>query len=136
MRIADSKTLLRLCVVFAISFAFNFVWEHLHWVLYAHYQGRPITDLVLFRATLGDAIFITALSIPFFRMPFLGRHLWIVIPIGVACAITLELFATSTGRWAYTEMMPLIPLVGTGLTPTIQLGLLGYITFLITKKIV
>jgi hypothetical protein len=135
MPIADSTTLIRLCVVFAISFALNFVWEHLHSVLYVHYKGGPITDFILFRATLGDALFLTALSIPFFRIPFLNARLWLVIPLAVLGAIALELFATSTGRWAYTDMMPLIPLIGTGLTPTIQLGLLGYITFLIAKKI-
>jgi hypothetical protein len=121
--------------VFTVSFALNFVWEHLHSVLYVHYKGGPITDFILFRATLGDALFITALSIPFFRIPFLYARLWLVIPLAVLGAVALELFATSTGRWAYTEMMPLVPLIGTGLTPTIQLGLLGYITFLVARKV-
>ena len=134
MRFADLETVRRLCLIFAISFALNFVWEHLHSVLYVHYRGGPITDFVLLRATLGDALFITALSVPFFRISFLERHVWLVIPAAIASATLLELFAISMGRWAYAEGMPLIPFLGTGLTPTVQLAITGYIAFLTARS--
>jgi hypothetical protein len=31
--------------------------------------------------------------------------------------------------------MPVLPVLGTGLTPTIQLGLLGYVSMLLAEKI-
>ncbi len=133
MQVHDTDTSLRLLAIFCISFALNFVWEHFHSVLYAHYQGGLITNAILFKATLGDALFTTALSIPFSRINYLQRNLWLIIPIGMFCAIALELFALSTGRWAYNDFMPLIPLLQTGLTPTIQLGLLGYISVRVVR---
>lgn len=133
MRLYDTSIVLRLICVFTISFALNFVWEHLHSLLYVHYQGGPITDAILFRATLGDALFITALSIPFYRIRFLSKRVWIVIPVAILGAICLELFALSTERWAYSNLMPLVPYIKTGLTPTIQLGLLGYISLKISS---
>lgn len=134
MKIGDQQTLIRLAGIFIVSFVLNFVWEHMHSVLYVHYKGGPITDFILFRATLGDALFITAMSIPFFRISVLRQNLWLYIPLAIACAAFLELFALSTGRWEYTDLMPLVPFIKTGLSPTLQLGILGYLTFLAAKK--
>ena len=41
-------------------------------------------------------------------------------------AIVLEKWALMTGRWAYTSAMPIIPILNIGLTPAVQLGMLGY----------
>lgn len=133
MTLFDRTAFFRLLFIFTCAFVLNFAWEHLHSLLYTAYKGAPITDWILFRATLGDAIFLAALSVPFFRISWLHTRLWVVIPLGVACAIALELFALHTGRWEYNSLMPLVPLVGTGLTPTIQLGLLGYVSFLCAR---
>jgi len=51
-----------------------------------------------------------------------------VVGGGLLVALTLEAWALHTGRWAYTNAMPLIPLIGLGLTPTVQLALTGYLT--------
>ena len=126
--IVDTKVK-KLAVIFVLAWLANLVWENLHHVLYLHYQGQPITGLILFRASLFDAAVITILALPFILVPFFRARLWLAFVIGVVLAVGLEWWALATSRWAYTDLMPLIPLLGTGLTPTIQLGLIAYLVY-------
>jgi hypothetical protein len=128
------KTIKVLVLVYIISFALNFVWENAHAVLYTHYRGGEITSFILFRASLADALIITALALPFIFSSFFRTRLWLVIPIGIILAIIIEINALKNGYWAYNEYMPLIPFFDVGITPTIQLGLLGYITYIFTIR--
>lgn len=119
-----------------MSFIFNLIWEHLHAQLYAGYMGGEITEFILFRASIVDALIITLISLPFVLVPSLKSKSWLIAAIGILVAILIELYALNTGRWAYNAFMPIIPILGVGLTPTIQLGLLGYLSYrLVTKKI-
>lgn len=122
-------------LLFAISFGLNLVWEHAHVVLYTNYQGGSITNAILFHATLADAIFILGITLPFFYNAYLKARPWLIVVFGAVLAIGIELWALETGRWAYATSMPLIPFLGVGLTPTIQLGLLGYLTYLIVFRL-
>ncbi|OGY64081.1 MAG: hypothetical protein A3I24_00360 [Candidatus Harrisonbacteria bacterium RIFCSPLOWO2_02_FULL_41_13b] len=119
----------KLIAIFALAFLLNLIWENLHSWLYAYYEGGVITEWILLRATLFDAIFITLLAIPFLKISYLQNRLWYSIIFGITAAILIEWFALNTGRWAYSDAMPIIPLLKTGLTPTIQLGLLSYLTY-------
>ena len=127
----------RILLLFVIAFVLNAIWEHAHSLLYESYQNGHITELILFRATLADAVMITAIVAPFIYLPSLQKHCWLIFVIGSILAIGIELYALSTGRWVYNEYMPLIPLfpplVSVGLTPIIQLGLLGYISYSIQQ---
>ena len=134
MQIFDKFIAFKLLNIFIISFLLNFIWEHLHSVFYTHYQGGPVTETILLKATFGDALFITALSIVFFRVEIFKRNTWMILPMGIIGAILLELFALSTGRWAYNEFMPILPYLGVGLTPTVQLGVIGYISIKILNQ--
>ena len=49
-------------------------------------------------------------------------------------AFILETWALGTGQWMYRDSMPIIPFLKTGLTPTVQLALLGNIAFHIANK--
>lgn len=124
----------KIIIIFISAFLLNLVWEHLHHVLYVHYQGGEITDFILFRAALFDALLITAFALPFLLTDFLRENLWIFVLLLLVWAIGLEIFAIETGRWAYRGIMPIIPVLGTGLTPTIQLALLGYASFKISEE--
>jgi len=111
---------------FGLALALNWGWEAAHSRLYAHYQGGAITALILLRAAVVDAAIILAL---FFiaQQRKLNRTI-VVVGGGLIVAVGLELWALQTGRWAYNALMPIIPLLKTGLTPTLQLALTGYIT--------
>ena len=115
--------------IFLLSFSFNLIWENLHFYLYAGYMGGTITEAILLRASVVDAIIITFLSFPFVFIAKLRNKNWIIIFIGIVVAILIELHALRTERWVYNEYMPIIPILFVGLTPTIQLGLFGYLSY-------
>ncbi|MBI2676490.1 MAG: hypothetical protein HYX21_00845 [Candidatus Yanofskybacteria bacterium] len=119
----------KILLIFASAFLLNLVWENLHSLLYLHYKSGAISELILLRATLFDAVFISILGILFLKFSYLKNRLWLSLPFGFAIAIVIELYALKTGRWAYGELMPVVPFINTGVTPTIQLGLLSYLIF-------
>lgn len=119
--------------VFILAFIFNLIWENLHFVLYTQYQGGEITRLILFRSALFDASMISLFGILFISFSFLRQRLWLVLTLATLFAIGLEIFALQTGRWGYEDMMPIIPILNVGLSPTVQLGLLTYFSFKLTK---
>ncbi len=119
----------KIITIFIISFILNLIWENLHVFLYDNYKNGIITEFILLRATLADAIMITIITLPFILFPSIRKLDWIIILIGFILAICIEWWALGTGRWAYNAYMPIIPLLSVGLTPAIQLGLLGYLSF-------
>jgi hypothetical protein len=125
----------RVFSIFIISFILNAIWENLHSVLYANYVGSKITEFILMRATLVDAIIVTIIVLPFLFLPHLKNKSWLIILAGIVVSIFIEYWGLGTGRWAYNSLMPIIPFLGIGLTPTIQLGLLGYVSFKIEEYI-
>ncbi len=124
----------KLSEVYIFAFVLNLIWENAHSFLYVSYQGASITEAVLIRAATFDALFITGLFILFSRAAFFKKRLWLSLVIGIIFAVTLEIFALQTGRWQYNSLMPIIPFLNVGLTPSIQLGLLGYLAIQIFKS--
>ena len=112
--------------IFVSAFALNVVWENLHSFLYAHYQGGPITEFILIRASLFDAVLISIIAIPFLHLPFFRGKAWLFIIISTVVAVVNEWYGLGTTRWAYNAYMPIVPVIGIGLTPMLQLGMLGY----------
>ncbi len=122
-------------LIFVFSFFLNFIWENLHSYLYANYMAGKITEFILSRASLADAVIITILALPFVFFKEMSAKSWLIIVFGIFVSIIIELYALKTGRWEYNEYMPMVPLLAVGLTPTIQLGLLGYISYRLVKKL-
>lgn len=122
--------------IFFIASALNSVWEHAHSPLYVHYKSGAITEFVLFRAALFDAAVITAFAFLFLSLWRTKYGIWIMAGALVLFSIALELWAVETGRWAYKEAMPIIPLLNVGLTPAIQLGLLGLLSVLVLQSLI
>ena len=80
-------------------------------------------------ATFGDAAI--ALTAFWIAAIFARTRNWILLPrkqdlpifvgVGVLATILSETLATgSLGRWAYTDAMPRVPIIGTGLLPLLQ----------------
>jgi len=140
----------RLFVLFVVGFVLNFLWEKAHSVLYVSHNGMEMTHRHLAGAALFDAVVITALAYLCFYSPLLkgalpspaldeaasaGRSAGGISLFVFALfifAILLEKYALATGRWVYADAMPIIPLLNVGLTPMIQLGLLGYLSLSFT----
>ncbi len=119
----------KLAAVFAAAFFLNLVWENLHASLYYLPSGAPITEALLLRSTFFDAVIITLLAAVFLNISYLRRRPLYALLGGIIIAFFLERYALANGRWAYRDTMPVIPFLNTGLSPTLQLGLLSYLIF-------
>ncbi|MBU6390568.1 hypothetical protein KGQ31_03415, partial [Patescibacteria group bacterium] len=78
-----------------------------------------------------DALILTLLALPFIYLAYFGNRKWLAIPAGIVIAFLIELYALHAGRWAYAAAMPIIPFFNVGLTPVLQLGILGYVAYII-----
>lgn len=121
----------KLLLIALLATILNFSWEILHSRLYsfAYIPNSPVTLWSLLFSTIGDVIYTLVVAIVFIKVLPLRNQLWTAIVIGVIFTIFWENLALNIGAWQYNSLMPIIPLINTGLTPTIQLGLLSYITF-------
>ena len=111
------------------ALALNIVWENLHSVLYANYKGGAITEFILVRAALFDALIITVLLLPFLFYTPLKSKMWLFFLLCIAIAIANEWYGLGTQRWAYNALMPVVPILLVGLTPMLQLGTLGVVAY-------
>jgi hypothetical protein len=123
--------------VFLIGVAVNFPWEMAQAYLYApmgdwvrattRCVGAAIVDggIVLGIALAGAAIFR---SRDWFRRPGIGRALF-TVATGGTVAVLIEHLSLSTGRWDYGPRMPIIPLLGVGLVPVMQMMILPVVVF-------
>lgn len=117
--------------VVLFSFLLNLAWEMWQVPFFQgmaeapHWQGV----MTCTRATAGDvAIALTAFWV---AAAWARTRYWILSPgktdlavfigTGLIATIVLESLATEVlGRWTYTEAMPRLPVLGTGLLPVLQ----------------
>ncbi|KKR21274.1 MAG: Membrane protein [Parcubacteria group bacterium GW2011_GWE2_39_37] len=116
-------------IVFGSALILNFIWENLHSALYLHYKQGAITEFILLRASLVDAIIIILLVGIFLFLGLLPKYDWLIIITGILVSVNIELWALATERWAYSPAMPILPILDIGLTPAVQLGLTGYLAY-------
>ncbi len=128
LKLISKANMKKIVLIFTTAFVLNVLWENAHSVLYAKYMGNTITEFILLRAALFDACVITLLALPFFYIQMFKKRPWLILVLGVLIGICNEWYGLNTGRWVYTSTMPIIPILKTGLTPTLQLGILGYIS--------
>ena len=58
----------------------------------------------------------------------------IVLALGIQ--IGVEVISLGSGEWAYNVAMPIIPVLGVGLTPALQMPLLILPTFWLAQRVV
>ncbi|MDO8511727.1 MAG: hypothetical protein Q7S57_00500 [bacterium] len=119
-------------IIFGFALLFNWFWEIAHSVLYVNYQGGAITSFVLFRAALVDAVII--LFLIFIAEIFKLNKTLFIVGGGLLVAIVIEIWAMHIHQRTYNALMPIIPIIKTGLTPTIQLAVTGLITLKLAVK--
>ncbi len=123
----------KLLNIFLVAFALNLIWENLHSFLYNNYMDGEITELILTKASLFDALVIVIILLPFVYWDKLKGKSWLIIVVGIIIAIFNEWYGLGTGRWEYNSLMPILPIIKVGLTPTLQLGVLGYFSYKIEE---
>jgi hypothetical protein len=113
------------------AFLLHYPWEFLQVPFFADMTMAPHWDAVKFctRATLGDVgitlvafwgTAVAARSRDWIRHPRRTTTTAFVV-IGMVITIVSERLATGPlGRWTYSELMPVVPVLGVGLVPVIQ----------------
>ncbi len=109
---------------YLLAFFVSLIWEILHSALYLNYKGGDITGIILFRAALADAVMILILM--FLGQKFGKYKTLFILTGGFIIAVIIEIWALQTGRWEYGSLMPVVPIIKTGFTPTIQLLATAY----------
>ncbi len=127
--------MLSIITIFIVALVSNFLWENIHSHLYDNYKGGRITQFILFRASLFDALLISIIVPPFIFLESIVEYSWAIIIVGFIVAIFNEWYGLNTKRWKYKTSMPIIPVLNVGITPAVQLAVLGYASFCLYKNI-
>lgn len=131
-------------VLFMVAVAVNFVWEMTQSVLFVPMGGWAQGTWRCFVASLGDGVIvliIAAIGWLWFRRadwmvrPGIGGYV-LMATAGIAIAVLIEHYAVATGRWAYTERMPLLPIVHVGLVPMLQMVIVPAVAFWVAVRLV
>ncbi len=129
--------------LFIVSVAVNYVWETAQALLFVGMVSIKTIWWHCFVASLGDGIILWIIHLIgwatygqwnwFLRTDY-GR-IALMLGAGLAMAIPIEWLAVHRlHRWAYTDHMPLIPVLDIGLTPILQMLILPPLIFLLTHK--
>lgn len=127
----------------AITLILHGLWERTHIVLYTGYGAMEGALPAWLFATLGDLLY-TFLIILFISAAK-GGFGWIkrasmtdllaAALLGALVALMVEYKGLYLGRWEYLPSMPIIPLLGIGLSPILQMTLITPMSLLITKHL-
>ncbi len=126
------------------GFVLNEIWEMAQMSAYVETAGRSwMSTLALCtRAAVGDVEIILGISVADALAaadPGWGlRDQWNIYAtaavLGLVYSVLVEHAALAAGRWSYTERMPVVPVLGAGLWPLLQMTLLPPLTFCITQR--
>jgi hypothetical protein len=130
--------------IFLVAVLLNLIWEVAQVQLYAFPRRGILIDLVgCLVPSLGDGLM--TLAIYWSGWLVFRQAAWVLRPgalgylfmllVGFVLAVGVEWNALHrTGAWAYAPGMPLVPVVGVGLLPVLQMLLLPPATFLIVRS--
>ena len=123
--------------ILALGFILNLVWENAQAPLFNGYQNLIQHFMPCFWATIGDAVIILLLY-EFYVFWYKDRY-WIkhmkvrqivtLMIVGAVLVVFMEWGALASGRWSYTEYMPIVPIFDVGLLPVLQMMFLPALTF-------
>lgn len=137
-RVADKRVFKRLVFTIAnVAFLLNLIWEIVQMPLYKNgsYNLSEITFCTL--ASVADALMVVLIYLgialiyksPFWIEDIKWQQLLLVILIGGVGAVLAEMRHLSSGSWAYSPSMPIVPLANVGLSPLLQFMILPLLSY-------
>lgn len=109
-----------------IGFLTNYAWEMLQMPLYAGMSNGWVrcahaaaSDVAVLAFLYGVAAAAAARWV-WFRDAIVPRAAALAT-VGFLAAVLIELRALAAGEWSYTAEMPLVPAIGVGLSPVLQM---------------
>ncbi|MGQ9424318.1 hypothetical protein ACXYTJ_00030 [Gilvimarinus sp. F26214L] len=126
-----STTIGDLTFFWTANFFLHVAWENWQILFYRGMADARHAEAVWLctRAAFGDANIalaaytLAALAARNWRWPAAASRLALAVYlfVGIAITIVFEHLATKTwGRWQYSDMMPVLPVLGTGVLPLVQ----------------
>ncbi len=125
----------------------NLPWEFLQLPFYTIWQTGTARDqaFAAVHCWLGDILI--ALSTLMVALVVVGdstwpqRRFWIVVPVVMVCGLAYTIFnewlnVAVRGTWAYSDLMPVIPLgsFSVGLSPVLQWTVLPAVAFAVVRQ--
>jgi len=139
MKLLDKKSSGRSFYVYlaVISFALNWIWEIAQ--MSAYRTAEKSWGETLFFCTLATFIDVLAvLAIHGAAVFFINWRNWkfylTAALLGAVCAVLFEKIAFAFGWWRYDEGMLVVPILGTGLLPFVQLTTLAPVSIWLAAK--
>ncbi len=134
----------QIVAIYATAFLINYLWEMLQMPFFDDMNYADLaTWFFCFKASIGDAniiLFIFILGRLLFREWEWAQRLNVIKLVylfltGATIAILIEIQALNTGRWRYSQIMPILPFIAVGLVPVIQLIILPISSFLVASRL-
>lgn len=126
-------------VLFAVAFSLNWIWEIGQMFAYTTDAGDSRAKSFVFCTLAAGADAVVTVGISGFLKSLMkptGVKIYLSAAIlGAMCATVFELFALRFGLWAYSEWMIVLPVIGAGLLPFIQLTLLVPLAIWLARKL-
>jgi len=132
-----------MAIIIALSVVFHLVWENAQAPLYAGYENFWQHFWICLSVIPGDVTITLAayFAVAFWRrnMAFVGAMRFSDALATGLCAtlvsVVIEWFSLATGRWAYGSVMPILPGLGIGLLPVLQMMIIPPVTLYLTGKL-
>lgn len=124
------------------AFLLNIMWENLHDGLYTNVIPW-MKNMGYFLCSLGDAVLVVIIyvvvaqianDIKWGQKPSANHLLWVLL-IGTIVALIAEKTALLLNWWQYNEQMPVLSLLGVGVSPWLQITLTPVISVLISSRL-
>ena len=139
----EPNALKPIALISAIALLVNYVWEMLQMPFFeGMYFSDPNAWLFCLQTSVGD-VFITVFIFLVGRLifgywswphsPGVARITYLVL-IGAAIAVTIEIVALKAARWSYSPLMPVVPGIGVGILPVVQLIFLPYLGYVLAFR--
>jgi len=115
-------------VLFAAAFGLNLVWETAQ--MFAYQTELNEGWLKVFISCTGASVIDAVVTVAIYALlarlmkPNNAKFYIGAAVLGALCAIGFEWLAFRFGLWSYSEQMMVLPAIGTGLLPFIQLTIL------------
>ena len=128
--------------VFLFAVVVNFPWEMAQAYLYAPMGDWLTATTRCVGAAIVDAAIVVGVVIAgravFRRWDWIRRltaeRILFTIAAGASVAVLIERLALRSGRWDYAPLMPIIPGLGVGLVPVMQMIVLPLLVFRVVGR--
>ena len=126
-----------------LGFILNFAWELLQMPLYDNTSFKISHVGFCALGSVADAIMVVLIYFSlaivfktlFWMRPLKWQRIIVAVLIGGVGSALSEIRHLSLGNWAYSDLMPLLPIIKVGLSPVLQFMILPVLIYILSLKL-